>query len=256
MQESDTNFLTVDCRSDVSGGLNNVRDFLRAMSQDPLADKLDSFVLTAKDDNGKQLTLDLNQSGLVLTDSVASLPPSTADLPPAVKETNSSTSPELDPFQLIGRNNIFDQSRIARDISETRPPVRPPRMETFTLCGLTVDTDKAQGVAFFEGSGVRSAHEYKVGETLNGFKITKITLDDVTLTNSSSTNSSSNSLVITAMTSLRREENGPWRPAGYIATEPAPATNSTTSVTSVSAPAAGSNSILEMLKKRREQEEK
>jgi hypothetical protein len=59
----------VDCRSDVSGNLQTVTDFLKAMSKDPLANKVESFELTSKDDNGRQLTLGLSLSGLILTDS-------------------------------------------------------------------------------------------------------------------------------------------------------------------------------------------
>jgi hypothetical protein len=39
------------------------------MSKDPLANKVESFELTSKDDNGRQLTLGLSLSGLILTDS-------------------------------------------------------------------------------------------------------------------------------------------------------------------------------------------
>ena len=68
IQETDTNFSTVDSRSDVSGSPENIRDFLKAMSLDPLANKVESFELTSKDDNGQQLTLGLSLSGLVLAD--------------------------------------------------------------------------------------------------------------------------------------------------------------------------------------------
>jgi hypothetical protein len=248
VQETDTNFLTIDCHSDVSGSINNVRDFLKAMSRDPLADKLDSFVLTAKDDNGKQLTLDLNLSGLVLTDSVPSLPPGMADATPPVRDPNSASSSELDAFQLITRNNIFDQSR--RFFGDTGPQIpapRPVRVDNFGYTGPAIDYGNGgTPSATFTGSGASSSRVYNVGETINGFTIAKITLESVTLTNASS-----NTFVVPVSESLRREDNGPWRVSADLAATPAPDTIST-----VSAPGAGASSILEILKKRREQEEK
>jgi len=249
MQDTDTNFQTVDCRSDVTGSLPNVRDFLRAMTRDPLADKLDSFVLTAKDDNGKQLALDLNMSGLVLGDSDPSLSQAMADAPPPVRETNSAASSESDPFVLIGRNNIFDQSRVFRGTDVVVAPTRAKKVDLITYCGTGVDDDV--GSAIFEGSGVRSAHTYKVGESIDDLKIVKITLDTVTLTNAGT-----NTFAVPVGKSLRREDNGAWRVSGEIAATPAAGAISTTSVSSTSAPGAGSSSILEMMKKRREQEEK
>jgi hypothetical protein len=249
MQDTDTNFLTVDCRSDVSGSADNVRDFLRAMTRDPLADKLDSFVLTAKDDNGKQLALDLNMSGLVLTDSFPSLPSAMADAPSPVRETNSASSSESDPFQLIGRNNIFNQSRVFRGENVTLAPTRAKKVDLFTYCGPAIDDE--MGTAFFDGSGVRSSHTYKIGESINDLKIAKITLDTVTLTNAGT-----NTFAVGVGKSLRREDNGPWKVSGEIAAMPAGDTVSTTSVSSTPAPGAGASSILEMMKKRREQQEK
>jgi len=65
VQETDTNYFTVDCRADVSGNIDAIDDFLKAMSSDPLAVKVAAFDLTKRDDNGRQLTLGLNLSGLV-----------------------------------------------------------------------------------------------------------------------------------------------------------------------------------------------
>jgi hypothetical protein len=219
------------------------------MSRDPLADKLDSFVLTAKDDNGKQLTLDLNLSGLVLTDSVPSLPPATAESMTPVRDTNSASNAELDPFQLIGRNNIFDQSRVFHNGNASLSPAGPRVVDLITYCGTGLDDGLGQ--AIFEGSGVRSSHTYKVGESINDLKIAKIAFNTVTLTNASS-----NTFDVAVGASLRREDNGPWRPSADIAATPAPDTISTSSVSSTSAPGADNSSIIEMMKKRREQEEK
>src|ERR1700722_13345465 len=247
-EDSDTNYTTVECRSDVSGSINNVSDFLHAMSKDPLANKLDSFVLTSKDDNGKQLTLDLNMSGLVLTDSVPALPAGMADATPPVRDSSSAGSLEGAAFKLITGNNIFNHSRFPNEVAEVRTN-RPARGDVVTYCGTGIDS--LQRSAIFDGSGVRSGHDYKVGESINDLKIASIAFNTVTLTNSSS-----NTFVVPVGTSLRREGSGAWRVSASIAATSRPDATSTASTSSASAPGAGSNSILEMLKKRREQEEK
>jgi Tfp pilus assembly protein PilO len=65
-QDTDTNYSTIDCHADVSGSVEAIAAFLKVMSQDPVAVKVASFVLTSRDDNGKLLALGLNLSGLVL----------------------------------------------------------------------------------------------------------------------------------------------------------------------------------------------
>jgi Tfp pilus assembly protein PilO len=69
LQESDTNYSTIDCRADVSGSYENIVGFLKAMDKDPLGVKVSSFELTKRDDNARQLTLGLTLSGLVLNES-------------------------------------------------------------------------------------------------------------------------------------------------------------------------------------------
>ncbi len=77
LQLTDTNYSTVDCRADVSAGVAGdvsagvagIDAFLKAMSRDPLAVKVESFDLNSRDDNGEQLTLGMNLSGLVLPDA-------------------------------------------------------------------------------------------------------------------------------------------------------------------------------------------
>jgi hypothetical protein len=241
VQEGDTNFSTVDCRSDVSGSLENIRDFLKAMSHDPLANKLESFELTSKDDNGQELTLGLSLSGLVLADSGPA--PGTAA---PVRATNLAVNLEPDLFQMISRNNIFDQSRSPRDSGS-----RAPKVETITLCGTGMDYGAKIASAFFVGTGISDSRDYKVGDSINSFKIAQITTNVVTLTNSST-----NIFSLTeGSPSLRREDNGPWRLSSEIAAYPAPDTHSTNSASSAPASSAGGGSIEEFLKKRRLAEE-
>jgi hypothetical protein len=247
VQEGDSNYSTVDCRSDVSGSPANVRAFLKAMSKDPLANKVDSFELTAKDDNGQQLTLGLSLSGLVLADSGPSLlPPPTNAMTP-FQDTSLALDSQLDPFQIISRNNIFDQGRTPRD-TERGPRIR---METISCPGVVFDN--GVGSAYFEGNGIRTSGYYKVGDSINSeLKIAEINLNLVTLTNSDS-----NTFVLSADggASLRRENNGPWRRSGYIAADSAPDTSSTAPASSAPVSAAGASSIEEILKKRRLEQE-
>jgi hypothetical protein len=250
--EGEANYSTVDCRADVSGSLRNIRDFVRAMSRDPLADKLQSFELTSKDDNGRQLSLGLSMSGLILTDSdpsTVTTAPKPAESAPST-DTNSAPSAELDPFRLIGRNNIFDQTRRYTD-GIIRPIPVVHKVETLTSCGAAVFDGTPS--AWFDGAGVSSSKPYNLGDSVSDFKLANITPNTVTLTNSSS-----NSFVLPTdrSSSLKREDNGPWTLSGYTAASAMPETNSsvTASVLSVPAPGAGADDIIARLKKKREQE--
>ena len=62
-----TNYLTVDWRVEVSGDLGTLTRFLYDIEQGPMALKLESVNLSARDDTGRQLTLGLQASGLALT---------------------------------------------------------------------------------------------------------------------------------------------------------------------------------------------
>jgi hypothetical protein len=246
-KEADTNYSTVDCRSDVSGSLDNVRDFLKAMTKDPLADKVESFELTAKDDNGRQLALVLNLSGLALSNSDPTLFPPATNAPTAAQETGPASNPDSDPFQIIARNNIFDQSRFPRSYVGSRGPVH--KVTTLSFHGPGIDNGVASG--WFAGTDVSDSREYKVGDSIDDLKIARINFNTAILTNAGS-----NTFVLPAdgSASLRREDDGPWQRSGYIAAQTAPDTNSTATASSAPAPDAGANSVLEMLKKRREKE--
>jgi hypothetical protein len=66
LQETDDNYSTIECRADVSGDMQTLLHFLYNMEKDPLGVKIESFELASHDDNGRQLSLGLNLSGLVL----------------------------------------------------------------------------------------------------------------------------------------------------------------------------------------------
>jgi Tfp pilus assembly protein PilO len=65
-QDSD-DYKTLECRIDASGRLDALSRFLYDIEKDPMALKLQSVELTARDNEGQQLTLALQVSALVLT---------------------------------------------------------------------------------------------------------------------------------------------------------------------------------------------
>jgi len=62
-----TNYLTVDWRVEASGDLGTLTQFLYDIEKGPMALKLESVDLSARDDTGRELTLGLQISGLALT---------------------------------------------------------------------------------------------------------------------------------------------------------------------------------------------
>jgi len=61
-----TNYMTFNCRLEASGTMGTLSQFLYNIEKGPLAMKLDSVELSAHSDNGQQLTLGLQISGLAL----------------------------------------------------------------------------------------------------------------------------------------------------------------------------------------------
>lgn len=59
-------YRTLECRVDATGSLDTVCRFLYEIEKDPLALKLESVELSARDNTGQQLTLGLLVSGLLL----------------------------------------------------------------------------------------------------------------------------------------------------------------------------------------------
>jgi|YNPMSStandDraft_1061717.scaffolds.fasta_scaffold87802_2 hypothetical protein len=57
--------LTLECRVEAAGSLATLSRFLYELERDPLAIKVDTLELSARDDTGSQLTLGLQVSGLV-----------------------------------------------------------------------------------------------------------------------------------------------------------------------------------------------
>ena len=59
--------MTLECRADASGSLSALTRFLYEIEKDPLALRIDSLEITARDNTGQQLSLNLQVSGLLLT---------------------------------------------------------------------------------------------------------------------------------------------------------------------------------------------
>ena len=62
-------YMTYECRVDVSGNLDSLSKFLYNVEKDPMALKLESIELGARDKNGQVITMGLQISALVLNPS-------------------------------------------------------------------------------------------------------------------------------------------------------------------------------------------
>jgi hypothetical protein len=59
-------YLTLECRADASGSIQELAHFLYLVEKDPLALKVEAMEITARDESGRQLSLALQVSGLQL----------------------------------------------------------------------------------------------------------------------------------------------------------------------------------------------
>lgn len=59
-------FMTLECRADASGNLATLTQFLYEIEKDPLALKVEAIEIAARDNEGQQLTLGVQVSGLML----------------------------------------------------------------------------------------------------------------------------------------------------------------------------------------------
>lgn len=59
-------FTTLECRANATGDIQSLSKFIYDAEKDPLAVKVDSVEITSHDNNGQQLSLVLQVSGLVL----------------------------------------------------------------------------------------------------------------------------------------------------------------------------------------------
>jgi hypothetical protein len=59
-------YMTLECRADAYGSIQALTRFLYAVEQDPLALKVESMEITSRDNEGQQLSLALQVSGVLL----------------------------------------------------------------------------------------------------------------------------------------------------------------------------------------------
>jgi len=65
-QERDEAYQTLECRVDAAGSVGTLAKFLFNVERDPMALKIESVEITARDKDGQNLSLGLQISGLVL----------------------------------------------------------------------------------------------------------------------------------------------------------------------------------------------
>lgn len=65
-KQTSEDYVTLECRADASGNLQALTQFLYNVEKDPLALKVETVEITARDNDGQQLSLALQVSGLLL----------------------------------------------------------------------------------------------------------------------------------------------------------------------------------------------
>ena len=60
-------YKTLECRVDATGDMESLARFVYELERDPLALRVENLELSARDDNGQQLSLGVRFTGLVLT---------------------------------------------------------------------------------------------------------------------------------------------------------------------------------------------
>ncbi len=65
-KQTDDNYLTLECRADAFGGIEALTRFLYNVERDPLALRIEAIEIASRDNDGNQLTLGLQVSGVAL----------------------------------------------------------------------------------------------------------------------------------------------------------------------------------------------
>jgi len=170
----------------------------------------------------------------------------------SVTRTNDgSTTLEYAAFRVIVDRNIFDPNRIPR--RGPNGPRTPPRIfDAVTLVG-TMTYEKGT-FAFFDGTSPEYKKALRLTDMIAGYKVASITPNSVKLA------SGTNQFELNVGSGLRREESGPWQPAGQFSSyESLSTSNSTNSTPSTSpgsdtASAGAESDVLKRLMQKREKE--
>jgi hypothetical protein len=171
--------------------------------------------------------------------------------------TNGSpASLDYSAFRIIVDRNIFDPNRYPRRPGEPRVRPNPKPAEWLTLVG-TMSYERGS-FAFFDGTSADYKKALKLSDAIAGYKVTSIAPHSVKLA------AGTNEQELRVGAQIRREEDGPWLPAGQ-AQSPAAMTLSTatnSAATATAAVAAGPDAspgepeseIIKRLRQKREQE--
>ncbi|HMJ65304.1 MAG TPA: hypothetical protein VK615_08120 [Candidatus Binatia bacterium] len=65
-KQTDDNYLTLECRADAFGSMDALTRFLYNVERDPLALRVEAIEIASRDNDGNQLTLGLQVSGVTL----------------------------------------------------------------------------------------------------------------------------------------------------------------------------------------------
>ena len=65
-KQTDDNYLTLECRADAFGSIEALTRFLYNVERDPLALRVEAIEIASRDNDGNQLTLGLQVSGVTL----------------------------------------------------------------------------------------------------------------------------------------------------------------------------------------------
>ena len=163
---------------------------------------------------------------------------------------NGPVSLDYAAFKVIVDRNIFDPNRVPRRGSR---PLReaPKSIDFLTLVG-TMSYEKGT-FAFFDGTSSEYKKVLKLADAIAGYKVTNIAPNGVKLT------SGTNVLELGVGAQLRREENGPWLPAGqstsYAAAPSSTSTNAAATTNGSDTTSGGAESdIIKRLMQKREKE--
>lgn len=134
---------------------------------------------------------------------------------PAAPRPDSSITPTatFDAFRLVTDRNIFNPNRTGR--RDRTNEEAPPRLDVISLVG-TMDSERGPR-AFFDGSTTAFRKTLRVGESVDAFKVVKISPNLVQLERDGKT------VAVIVGQQLRRPEGGDWN-----VTEAQPAPRATT----------------------------
>ena len=65
-KQPEDDYMTLECRVDYTGDMSRLSRFLYEVENDPMGVKVDNVEISSRDDTGRQLTLGLEVSGLLL----------------------------------------------------------------------------------------------------------------------------------------------------------------------------------------------